>query len=220
MIALFLSINVFAQNLSTSFPAGSGASYKVDIKKNSAPILLSIYIAGTRIDSVHVEYFMETKSFIPVQMWQQFEIGVTQKGSEIRNGYIQTPELANAEIMPSNYLKGASGGIQVNDFLFVNEKQLLKHKIGDEIVEIAAGSTKATHYRTTSNGQTIDYWISSEAKPIGLVMLVSKGKNEEQNYSLELTTLVENVKAKIMPEKAVPLTDKGRQYLAKPESLR
>jgi hypothetical protein len=221
LVVLF-SVNTFAQSLSESFPAGKGASYKVRVKNSSEPIYLSLYIAGTRVDSVHIEYFMDTKTIIPVQMWQQFEIGVNGKGpAEIRKGFVMTKELANAEIMPPEYLKGAAGGIQVNNFLFADKAQLDKDKVGEELVEIAAGSTKATHYRTTNNGQTVDYWISDDAKPMGLVMLISKSKtNPNQNYNLELVNLMENVKAKILPEKAVPLTAKGKSMLAKPESLR
>lgn len=221
IISLLCSTSIFAQNLSTSFPAGAGSTYKIKMGNDTTPILLSLYVAGTRVDSVHIEYFLETKSLIPVQMWQQFEIGVSTKGAEIRKGYVQTKEMGNAEIMPSQYLKGASGGIQVNDFLFANKEQLNKDKVAEEIVEIAAGSTKATHYRTTNNGQTVDYWISQDAKPMGLVMLVSKSeKNVNQNYSLELTSLMENVKAKIIPEKAQPLSAIGKSLLAKPESMR
>lgn len=221
-LALLLSFNSFAQSLSESFPAGKGAAYKVRVNKEKNPIFLSLYVAGTRVDSVHIEYFMETKTIIPVQMWQQFEIGVeANKGATIKKGFVQTKELPQAEIMPPEYLKGASGGIQVNDFLFANKAQLDKDKVGEELVEIAAGSTKATHYRTSQNGQTVDYWISDDAKPMGLVMLVSKSAtNENQNYSLELVNLMDNVKAKIVPEKAVPLTDKGKSFLAKPESMR
>lgn len=222
--ALFFlfSFNTYAESLSQSFPAGQGASYKVRVRKESTPIYLSLYVAGTKVDSVHIEYFMETKTIIPVQMWQQFEIGVNEKGpAEIKKGFVLTKELSSPEIMPTEYLKGAGGGIQVNNFLFADKAQLDKDKIGDEIVEIAAGSTKATHYRTSANGQTVDYWISNDAKPMGLVMLISKSdKNENQNYTLELTSLMENVKAKINPEKAVPLSDKGKGLLAKPESLR
>lgn len=221
-LLLLFSVDVFALSLSESFPAGRGASYKVKVNKDTTPIFLSLYVAGTRVDSVHIEYFMETKSIIPVQMWQQFEIGVNPKGpAQINKGYVFTKDLAGPEMMPSEYLKGADGGIQVNDFLFADKSKLDKDKIGEEIVEIAAGSTKATHYRTTNNGQTVDYWISDDAKPMGLVMLISKSeKHENQNYSLELTSLMENVKAKIVPEKAVTLTDKGKRLLAKPESLR
>ena len=222
-VLLFLfSLNTYAESLSQSFPAGQGASYKVRVRKESTPIYLSLYVAGTKVDSVHIEYFMETKTIIPVQMWQQFEIGVNEKGpAEIKKGFVLTKELSSPEIMPAEYLKGAGGGIQVNNFLFADKAQLDKDKVGEEIVEIAAGSTKATHYRTSANGQTVDYWISNDAKPMGLVMLISKSdKNENQNYALELTSLMENVKAKINPEKAVPLSDKGKGLLVRPESLR
>lgn len=221
-IPFFLfSLSCFAQNLSTSFPAGTGAAYKVKMKKDPTPILLSIYVAGTRVDSVHIEYFMETKGLVPVQMWQQFEIGVSANGAEVRKGYVQTKELTDAEVMPVEYLKGAQDGIKVNDFLFSDKKILDKDKIGVEMVEVAAGTTKATHYRTTGNGQTVDYWISDDAKPMGLVMLVSRSATQEnQNYSLEMVNLIRDIKAKILPEKAVPLSAKGKGLLAKPESLR
>ena len=220
LLVIFSSFS-YGQNLSQSFPAGKGSTYKIKMRQDTTPIFLSLYVAGTRVDSVHIEYFMETKSILPVQMWQQFEIGVTSSGAEVRKGYVLTKELSQPEIIPADYLKGAGGGIQVNDFLFANKAQLDKDKIGEETVEIAAGTTKATHYRAKSNGQTVDYWISDDAKPMGLVMLVSKSdKSENQNYSLELTGLMENVKAKILPEKAVPLTEKGKSMLAKPESMR
>ncbi len=221
-ILSLLSLQVFAQNLSQSFPAGKGSSYKIIMKGDKAnPVSLSLYVAGTRVDSVHIEYFMETKGIIPLQMWQQFEIGVSSKGAEIRKGYVFTKELTAPETMPPEYLKGAGGGIQVNDFLFADKAQLDKDKIGIENVEIAAGTTKATHYRVSNNGQTVDYWICDDAKPMGLVMLVSKSeKNENQNYSLELTSLMDNVKAKILPEKAVSLSEAGKSLLAKPESMR
>jgi hypothetical protein len=222
LLFVFFAFAVHAQNLSQSFPAGSGANYKIRMGQDNTPIHLALYVAGTRVDSVHIEYFLETKGLLPVQMWQQFEIGVAPgKSAEIRKGYVLTKELTQPETMPEAYLKGASGGLQVNDFLFSNQAQLDKDKIGVETVEIAAGSTKATHYRTSRNGQTIDYWISDDAKPMGLVMLISKNpKKPEQNYGLELVNLMENVKAKILPEKAVPLSEKGKALLAKPESLR
>jgi ankyrin repeat protein len=218
---VFSFSQVHGASLSESFPAGKGANYNVKMKQDATPIHLSLYVSNTRVDSVNIEYFMETKGILPVQMWQQFEIGINPDGAQIRKGYVMTKELEQPESMPPEYLKGASGGIQVNDFLFANKAQLDKDKVGEEIVEIAAGTTKATHYRVTNNGQTVDYWISDDAKPMGLVMLVSKSeKSANQNYSLELVSLMDNVKAKIQPEKAVPLTDKGKAFLAKPESLR
>ena len=217
-----ISLCSFAQSLSESFPAGKGASYVVRFNKNPKPVNLSIYVAATRVDSVHIEYFLEVKDLLPVQLWQQFEIGVRSGHSaEVRRGYVFAKELPRPEIIPSEYLRGAAGGIQVNDFLFASKDQLEKHKVGDEIVEISAGTTKATHYRTSNNGQTVDYWIADQARPLGLVMLVSKSeKDENQNFSLELTGILENVKPKINSEQAVELSPKGKAFLAKPQSVK
>lgn len=221
LLFVVVAISAYAQSLSESFPAGKGAVYKIKFKDDPTPVHLSLYVAGTRVDSVHIEYQLETKGLLPVQMWQQFEIGVTPKGAEIRKGFVLAKELPKPEIMPADYLKGASGGLQVNDFLFATKEQLARHRIAEEMVEIAAGTTKATHYRTSSNGQTVDYWISDKAKPMGLVMLISKGeKSAHHNYSLELVNMMENVKPKIVPERAVPLTSKGKSFLARPESMR
>ncbi|MBY0516791.1 MAG: hypothetical protein K2P81_07780 [Bacteriovoracaceae bacterium] len=220
LLLVLLCSTAMAQNLSTSFPAGAGAAYKLKTKGNSTPVALSIYVAGTRVDSVNIEYFMEVQGIVPVQMWQQFEIGVASKGAEIRSGYVQTKELKTPEIMPKEYLQGAAGGIQMNDFLFAKKEHLDKFKVGEETVEIAAGTTKATHYKTSNNGQTVDYWISDEAKPFGLVMLISKGDKPQQNYGIELTHIISNVKAKIQPERTTPLSTEGKSLLAKPESLR
>lgn len=219
---LFTPLFALAQNLSQSFPAGRGAIYKIKMKNSSEPIHLNLYVAGTRVDSVHIEYFLESRGLFPIQLWQQFEIAVTEKGpTQIRKGYILAKELKAPEIIPEKYLSGASGGIQVNDFVFVDKTRLEKLRIGVETVEIAAGTTKATHYRTTSNGQTVDFWISDDAKPVGLVLLTSKSEvNMDQNYTLELDSMVENVRPKILPENAIPLSKDGESYLAKPSSLR
>jgi len=219
VIILWLPLAV-AQSLSQSFPAGKGSSFKVKMRKDTEPIFLSIFVASTRVDSVNMEYFMETRGLVSVQMWQQFEIGVTNQ-SKVKKGFVLTKEMKKPQIMPEEYLGGAAGGIQVNDFLFKDKAQLDKFKVGEETIEIAAGTTRATHYRTTGNGQTVDYWVSAEAKPIGLVLLTSKSeKVESQNYSLELTGLIDNVKAKIIPEEAGPITEEGKRYLARPGSVR
>lgn len=221
LILFFVSNSLFAQNLSQSFPAGSGATYKILMKSDPTPIKLSLYIAGTRVDSVNVEYFMETEGLFSMQLWQQFEVAVNSSGpAVIKKGYLQSKELPKPEIIPASHLAGAEGGIQVNDFLFSDKKKLEKLKIADETLEIAAGTTKATHYRTSNNGQTVDFWLSDDAKPLGLVMLTSKSDIPSKNYTLELTSLIANVKAKINPENAVSLTEKGKLFLAKPQSLR
>lgn len=216
----FLTTSAFAQDLSKSFPAGKGSTFKL-VMQDGPPIDLSIYVASSTSGAVNVEYYMNaTGSLVPVQMWQQFEVKISRGKADIQKGYLKTKELRAPQIIPSEYLKGYDG-VQVNDFLFSSEAELDKNKIGVDEVDIPAGKTKANHYRTINNNQTIDYWISDDAKPIGLVKLVSTSlKDPKKNYKIELKSLMENVRATIDPSLAGPLTDVGRAFLAKPESVR
>jgi hypothetical protein len=185
-------------------------------------IHVAIYVAGAKSNSVNIEYFIESRTgLIPISMWQQFEIDLGSGfGAQIKNGYVKTKELPKPEKMTSEYLVGGSG-VQVNDFLFNDPKVLQKDKIGDETIQVPAGETSATHYRTSNNGQTVDYWISEDAKPIGLVRLTSRHATDTgQNYSLELEGLMKNVKPMINPLDAVPLTNMGKSLLVKPGSVR
>jgi hypothetical protein len=204
-----------AQDLTQKFPAGKGSIFNLDLQNGSPPVSLSIYVASSTRKSVHVEYFMELKAaLIPIQMWQQFEIEIKSNGpTEIITGFIQTKELKRPEILPQDLLKGV-GEVKVNDFLFASQQELDKNKIGTETLNLPAGKTTATHYRTVSNGVTLDYWISQEAKPIGLVKLISRSqKHQHQNYQLELSSLIDNIKAHIDPAQAQPLSPTGKALL-------
>ncbi len=221
ILGFLLSTNVFGADLSQSFIAGKGSLYQLEVKGKKIPMDVSIYVAAASKDRVSIEYFISSReSLIPVEMWQQFEISPSASGAKVTKGYVQTKELKNPETLTGEYLNGFDG-VKVNDFLFSTESELNRNKIGVEEVEVPAGKDKATHYRTEAAGQTIDYWISDEAKPIGLVKLTSKhATDEKKNYSLALTSLMKNVKPYIDPMKAVPLTELGKTFLAKPESVR
>ncbi len=218
---LLISGHALATDLSQSFPPGRGTLYRLEVQGQSLPIDVSIYVASSSKERVSIEYFLSSReSLIPVEMWQQFEIAPSLAApAKITRGFIQTKELQNPEILTPEYMSGFDG-VRVNDFLFSSEAELGKNKVGEETVEVPAGKTKATHYRTTRDDQTIDYWISDEAKPIGLVKLVSTSKEEKKNYKLALTSLMKNVKPFIDPAKGVPLTDMGKSFLAKPGSVK
>ena len=204
-----------ATNLAQSFPVGKGSEFKMEVTGQGA-VSVSIYVTAAGQNTVSLEYFIESKETM-IQMWQQFQIKIEGQ-AKVTDGYVYTKDLKAPEKMTDNYLKGFDG-VQVNDFLFSDQKTLDKNKVGEETVNIPAGDTTATHYRTTDNGQTVDYWISADAKPIGLVKLTSKGKTPNQNYTLGLVSLMNNVKATIEPAKSVPLTDKGKAFLASPASV-
>ncbi len=221
IFGLLISAQVYGADLSQSFTPGNGCLYQLEVKGQQIPLDVSIYVASSSKDRVSIEYFISSReSLISVEMWQQFEIAPSSGGTKVTKGYVQTKELKNPETLTGDYLNGFDG-VKVNDFLFSSESELNKNKIGVEEVEVPAGKDKATHYRTVAAGQTIDYWISDEAKPIGLVKLTSKhATDDKKNYSLALTSLMKNVKPFIDPSKAVPLSDRGKSYLAKPESVR
>lgn len=219
--AVLLSGLGHAGDLSKSFPQGKGSLYQLEVQNQKIPIDVSIYVASSEKEKVSIEYFISSREgLLPIEMWQQFEISPTASGAKVTKGFVQTKELKHPEILPEEYLNGFEG-VRVNDFLFSSESELNKNRIGEELVEVPAGKDKATHYRTSSDKQTIDYWISAEAKPVGLVKLVSKHPTDQKkNYTLQLTSLMTNVKPYIDPTKGVPLTGMGRSYLAKPESVR
>lgn len=221
LFCLLLSTSAYATDLTESFPQGKGSLYQLEVRGQKIPVNVSIYVASSTKTSVSIEYFLSSReSLMPVEMWQQFEIAPSSSGTKVTKGYVQTKELKNPESLTGEYLNGFDG-VKVNDFLFSDENEINKNKIGVETVEVPAGKDQATHYRTVAADQTIDYWISDSAKPIGLVKLVSKHPTDEKkNYKLELTSLMKNVKAFIDPAKAVPLSATGKSLLSKPESVR
>lgn len=214
LFALFFIVPSFSHDLSKSFPKGSGSKFKM-FSKNGGTADISVYIADAKKDILNVEYFIVSfNSLIPVELWQQY---VLVKGHnsmlKVTEGYIKSKELSNPEILTKQYFKN-NKGVQISDFIFQNKDELNKYLVGDEKVEVPAGSSKATHYRVSSDGQTIDFWISDEARPIGLVKLVSASKNKpEQNYTLALLEIMKNVKAMIDPSKAKPLSEKGKSLI-------
>lgn len=211
-LLLLLSLNLHAE----AFKQGTGSRYKM-VSENGTTADLSIYISESSFTKLGVEYFFSTDGIIKSQMWQQFIFKIVDNGPlAIQAGYIKTSEFPKPEALTSEYLN-VNNGVQVNDFIFAKKKELDKFKIKQELVEVPAGEIIATHYRKKRNGQVVDFWITDETKPIGLVKLISKNpKNPDHNYQLELLNLLKNVKPTITPKVAVPLTDKGKSILPKP----
>ncbi len=199
----------------SGFEVGSGSKYKMTMQEGPSADV-SIYITENKFGSLGVEYFISAGVLMPVQMWQQFILGM-EPGSPIlvKAGYVKVPELKKPEKLTSAYLN-VNNGVRVDDFLFSDPKQLEKFRVGQEKVEVPAGSVMAIHYRKKRAGQIVDFWISDSAKPIALIKLTSKGKKATHNYTLELMELLKNVKRTIDPKDSVPLTEKGKSYLPKP----
>lgn len=212
-IIIFLLVPFSLYAGTKDYTVGSGSEFMFSGEKGEK-INLSIYFTESSFTRLGVEYFFSTGSILGVEAWQQYILGINDKGLSMEEGYIQSPEMKKPEIMTKEFRENNVNGVKVEDFFFTKESEIEKYKIGMETLEVPAGAILSTHYRKQRAEQTVDFWISDKAGAIGLVKLVSKGSND-QNYKIELQSLLKNVKAKINPKQAVPLTEKGRMFLGK-----
>ena len=210
LFSLIFSITLYAE----SFQKGAGSEFSLE--SNGVKSKLNIYITDSSFGKLGVEYFFDIGSGIfGKQMWQQYYLSLNEnKEIGILAGYFKVPELSTPEKLTSEYYS-KNKGVKLEGFLFSDRKELEKYKVGSSAVEVPAGVVFATHYRKKENGQQVDFWISEKVKPIGLVKLVSKGKEKAQNYKIELQSLLRNVKASINPKEAKDLSEKGRSFLPK-----
>ena len=149
-------------------------------------------------------------------MWQQFQIEKSKQGHlKISKGFIKSGIHKKPEIMTKEQFQ-VNEGVQLQDFLFTKFVEIEKDYIGDEQLELPAGTLVAKHYRKVTGNQTVDYWISSEVLPIGLVKLISKSsKNSTNNYQIELNSMLRNVKPAIDPKKAIPMSNETSKLMSR-----
>lgn len=217
LLALFFFTQIV---FSADYVPGSGSAFRMTSDKG-ASAELSIYITDSSFSRLGVEYFFSTGDFIKTQLWQQFHLALSgvRPGDghslTLEDGLILSDDMKRPEVMTKDFLNSKNDGVNLEDFFFKKGAEIEKLKVGVEKIEVPAGSLFASHYRRINNGQTVDFWISDKAGAIGLVKLISKGPKTSQNYTIELLSLLKNVKPKINPSEAVPLTDKGRAFLKK-----
>jgi hypothetical protein len=216
---IFIILAVIVCNLSWAgtkeYVVGSGSEFKFSGSKGEN-ISLSIYITDSSFTKLGVEYFFTTGGLLATEAWQQFHMGLNSTGLSLEAGFIMSSEMSKPEMMNADFRNNNEGGVKVEDFFFSKLSDIEKYKVGTENIEVPAGNIISTHYQKKREEQVVDFWISDKAGAIGLVKLISKGSaNPHQNYTLELMSLIKNVKAKINPKEAVPLSDKGRMFLGK-----
>lgn len=208
IILLFISFGAFA----FEFKQGEGSEFVMT--SQGQKVSLNIYVTNVSDYKMSVEMHFGTSGLVGMNMYQQFQMGL--KGTapiKVEKGYILTPSSSAPEIMKS-YMFHQNRGVQINDFLFNKKEAIDGMFVGDEKIEVPAGSLIAKHYRKSSNGQTVDFWIADQVKPIGLVKLVSKSSLEKlNNYTIELSSLLKNVAPKIDPKRAVPISKATEQML-------
>ncbi len=202
-------------SFSNEYTVGTGAQYKF-FGEQAVAVDLSIYISESSFNKLGIEYFFLAGGFLGVASWQQYILSMSTSGMNLQEGYIQSTDMKHPEKMNKEFLENNQDGVRLEDFLFFQGPQMEKYRLALETVEVPAGKILATHYRKKRDEQVVDFWIAEKVAPIGLVKLISSGiKDKNQNYKIELSSLLKNVKIKINPANATPLSEKGRMFLGK-----
>jgi len=176
IVALLLCLSaVVRADLSRSFPARSGARYAFHSPLGNAAVTLSIVeSSGNR---VVVEVYFARTGLVASSMWQQFVLDVSSGKPVVREGYLLTGEGRAPERMPSEALAGLDNA-SLSDFLITSRAYLERWKKGTERIVVPASGPagiQATRYEQPTGNQVVTYWLSDDAKPLGLVKLVSRG---------------------------------------------
>ncbi len=202
LLSLSLLLFVCLQELALGkgFNVGEGSLFQYTSAQGERADL-SIYISESSFTKLGVEYYFITRDLIKSEMWQQYIFKMDNgKSLNLENGYLFSSEMKAPEKIKKEMLNVNEGGVRLEDFFFSSMADLEKFKVGFEKIEVPAGIISTQHFQKKKGEQVIDFWISDNAGVIGLVKLVSKGpNNSKHNYTVELKSLLKNVKPKIIP---------------------
>lgn len=196
---------------------GNGSRFKMHFQGSSSDMHVGLIKVDPTVGKVVLEVY--AKAGITEPMWQQFIVSMKADRPQIEAGYVQVGS-RSPMVLTSEYLAGAES-LDVSMFLLTEAelregKQKNIQRVGQEKLTTPAGTVTCSRYQVERPDQKLEFWISDEARPIGLVKMVSTGKKTEQNYRLELEELLSGVVAKINPAKAVPLTDAVKKMISAP----
>lgn len=207
------SINANNKQTLPKYKIGSGNKYVLNL--NGDPYEVVIAFVDSTDQKTVIEVFMQAKAGstkMDIQMWQQFHLGFVNEKINIIKGILQIPQIGKPQVLPNEYLQGGSG-VQMKSFLIGSQNEIGGKKINVEKLSMGGQTFESTHYRHVENGQTIDFWLSDDAKPIGLVKLSSAGGGSGMNYSMNYLATVSGVKAHIKESDAEPLNDIAKSFL-------
>lgn len=196
---------------------GNGSRYKMHFQGSASDMHVGLIKVDPAVGKVVLEVY--AKADFTEAMWQQFIVSMKAERPIIEAGYVQVGS-RSPMILTAEYLAGTES-LDVNMFLLTEAelrdgKQKDIQRAGQEKITTPAGTVLCSRYKVERPDQKLEFWLSDEARPIGLVRLVSTGKKTEQNYRLELEELLSGLAAKINPAKAVPLTDEVKKKISAP----
>jgi len=206
-VALLLSTAMArAESLTASFPPGSGSRFTFASPYGTGELVVSIAASTPARLTVECAFAVGAH-----ELWQAFVIDAASRPPVVVGGFLLTGGARAPERIPPELLRGVDT-FALDELLLGDRAALERFRIGDEQIVVPASPTpiRATRYERTKGDQTLTFWLSDDARPIGLVRLVSRGARASQSYTLELRALLKNVGRKIDPAKAVPLKPENR----------
>ncbi len=193
-------------------PLGDGARFSLSLG-DARPVDLVIVSGKTPSGGAWVDYALSEGGGLG-QVRQRFVLEGPTSGAPVRvtEGYIQLPGMAAPERLPQEHL-AARDGLSLEGFLLQRASQVRDLRVGEEVVQVGAGSVKAVHFRRTEADRVVDFWVADDAAPVGLVLLKSRGKRPMDTYTVELQALVKNARG-MDTAHARPLSPGTAQMLA------
>lgn len=197
------SVSARAFDLAKSFPKGKGSRFELKLDGGMKTDVM-IYVADSTKSAAAIEMYLSSAAMgMPLELWLLSRFGAkSEKKIELQDMFAWMKGSPAPEKIPAETV-GRSKGLQLTDFMLRDAAALGALRVEKGPIQVPAGTVQATHYRMKQNKNTIDFWISEEAAPLGLVKIDSTGENA---FSMALVTLLSNVQAKIDPRRAVPMT--------------
>lgn len=150
-------------------PVGSSAQYNVTVG-TMGPMTMRLGLVGRAAAGNTIETSIEG--------------GIAARAGGKMITQMTVPSGSNGKVQKMVLQLGANDpmempieGAQAQQFSKPDPKTLVK----EETIKVAAGSFKTKHYHDkTAQGDTVDFWVSENVMPIGLVKMEATQKNNPQ----------------------------------------
>lgn len=215
ILMLFVSIHALAEEKFPDYKTGEGAHYEMTVDGQPAQVKMAFVQRMDKILILEIDMRMASEgSTIPIHMVQQFHLGLRDGKIQLLKGFMKIPNISKPQELPADFLKGYNGA-QMNSFIISSKDDIEGSLVGKEKLTTAEGTFEASHYKRTSNGQTVDFWITEDPKikPMSILKMKSSGSKKEQNYTMKLKGLVKGYRSQINASNSEPLNAMGRMFL-------
>jgi hypothetical protein len=151
-------------------PAGSWAEYRVGDGKNDVTVRLALVTRTGQTVDVETQMKSATPHVMVGTTVMRMTLPLRSSGAVMPRGHVIQIGTQDPMLLPPDI-----GGLKTQAF----QRPDPKKRIGSESVTVPAGTFKTDHYRDQGEaGMILDFWVSKEVPPFGLVKLTSSAPGE------------------------------------------